>query len=211
MFRSTRLFVSLLLCAAFASPQSRTKDLAAVLARPLETPDVVTFQLRQYLYRTLTKLPSPTTPDAWTSEADRIRKHLLDDVIFHGWPKEWVNSPPKFEDLGVIEGDGYRMHKLRYEIVPGFQSTAILYEPKQLRGKAPGVLNVNGHELPEGKAVEYKQKRCINQARRGMIALNLEWLDCGELNTPENAHTFAAHLDLTGVNGVGLFYLAMRR
>ncbi len=37
-----------------------------------------------------------------------------------------------FEDLGVIEtGRGYRMRKLRYEIVPGFQSTAILYEPEQ--------------------------------------------------------------------------------
>ena len=43
---------------------------------------------------------------------------------------KWVNSPPKFEDVGVVEtGQGYRLRKLRYEIVPGFQSVAILYEP----------------------------------------------------------------------------------
>jgi hypothetical protein len=35
------------------------------------------------------------------------------------------------------------MRKIRYEIVPGFQSTAILYERK-LESKAPAVLNVNG-------------------------------------------------------------------
>ncbi len=63
---------------------------------------------------------------------------------------------------------------------------------------------------PEGKAVEYKQKRCINQARMGILSLNLEWLAYGELSNPENEHWFAAHLDLAGANGVGLFYLAAR-
>ena len=83
-------------------------------------------------------------------------------MIFHGWPREWVDAPPEFEDLGVIEsGHGYRMRKLRYEIVPGFRSTAILYEPERVDGKAPAVLNVNGHEYEIGKAAEYKQKRCI--------------------------------------------------
>jgi len=123
-----------------------------------------------------------------------------------------VEAPPKFEDLGIIEsGKGYRIRKLRYEIVPGFQSTAILYEPENLSGKIPAILNPNGHELQLGKAAEYKQKRCINFAKRGILALSLEWLYCGELNVPENKHEFAAHLDLVGANGVGLFYLAMRK
>ena len=33
----------------------------------------------------------------------------------------------------------------------------------------------------------------------------------GELNVKGNDHWFGAHLDLVGTNGVGLFYLAMRR
>ena len=192
--------------------QSRTNDLAAILAKPLETPDVVTFQLRQYVYEHLPKPPAASSAEQWTAESERIRKHLLNDVVFHGWPREWVDSPPKFEEAGVIEtGHGYRMRKLRYEIVPGFQSTAILYEPDHVNGKIPAVLNVNGHEYPLGKAVEYKQKRCINLARHGMYALSTEWLACGELNQPENRHQFGGHLDLVGANAVGLFYLAMRR
>jgi dienelactone hydrolase len=192
--------------------QSRARDLAPILERRLQTPEVVSFQLRQYLFQRAPRFSVPQSAAQWSAEAERIRKHLLEDVVFHGWPKAWVEASPKFEDLGIIEsGKGYRVRKLRYEIVPGFQSTAILYEPENLNGKVPAILNPNGHELQLGKAAEYKQKRCINFAKRGIIALSLEWLYCGELNVPENKHEFAAHLDLVGANGVGLFYLAMRK
>ena len=60
----------------------------------------------------------------------RLRTHVLQDVAYHGWPEAWVNSAPSFQEVGVIEsGNGYRVHKLRYEIVPGFAATALLYEP----------------------------------------------------------------------------------
>ena len=207
-----RFLILLALFAASAAGQSRPRDIAPILERPLETPDVVAFQVRQYLFHHIPKLSAAQNAAQWSAEADRIRRHLLDDVVFHGWPKEWVEAPPKFEDLGTIaSGNGYRVRKLRYEIVPGFQSTAILYEPEHLSGKMPAILNPNGHELELGKAAEYKQKRCINFAKRGILALSLEWLYCGELHVPENKHEFGAHLDLVGANGVGLFYLAMRR
>jgi len=210
--RRQSTLILLAFCAASAWGQSRPRDMAAVLERPLETPDVVAFQVRQYLFQRAPKLAAPRSAAQWTAEAERIRKHLLDDVVFHGWPREWVDAPPKFEDLGTVEsGKGYRIRKLRYEIVPGFQSTAILYEPENVSGKIPAILNPNGHELELGKAAEYKQKRCINFAKRGIFALSLEWLYCGELHVPENKHEFGAHLDLVGANGVGLFYLAMRR
>ena len=148
----------------------------------------------------------------WTEEARRLRRHLLHDVVFHGWPEEWVNSPPKFEDLGAIETHhGYRLRKLRYEIVPGFQSVAILYEPERITAKAPAILNLNGHVGPQGKAVEYKQKRCINFAKHGILALNLEWFAFGELRQEGNEHWFGAHLELVGLNALGIFLLEMRR
>lgn len=62
-----------------------------------------------------------------------------------------------------------------------------------------------------GKSVEYKQKRCITFARNGIMALNLEWMAYGELSAEFNQHWYGAHLDLTGANELGLFYLAMRR
>jgi hypothetical protein len=95
---------------------------------------------------------------------------LLQDIAFHGWPREWVEAEPKFEEVGVIEtGAGYRIRKLRYEIVPGFESAALLYEPEHMSGKIPAILNVNGHVGPPGKAIEYKQKRCINFAKHGIL------------------------------------------
>jgi len=114
-------------------------------------------------------------------------------------------------ETGVIEepGAGYRIRKLRYEIVPGFYGAALLYEPEHLSSKAPAILNVNGHGW--NKAIEWKQKRCLQQVKSGMLALSLEWMFYGELEHPENKHWFGPHLDLVGANGVGLFYLAMKR
>src|SRR5258708_7916896 len=194
-----------------ATAQSDAEQLTPILAQAIQTPDVTAYQLRQYLMGRVAPLPASAGAAEWTLEAKRIRRHLLDDVVFHGWPAEWVNAPPKFEEAGVIEGNGYRIRKFRYEIVPGFQSTALLYEPDHLTGKIPAILNVNGHVGPLGKAIEYTQKPCVNYSKHGILALSLEWLAFGELTAPENDHAFAAHLDLVGMNGVGLFYLAMRR
>ena len=171
------------------------------------TPDTVAHEIRQYLMR---KLPAfRFSPD----EAGRLRQQILDEVVFHGWPREWVTAPPRFDDLGAIASNdrGYRMRKLRYEIVPGLWSAAVLYEPETLSGRVPAVLNVNGHVGAAGKSVEYKQKRCIQMARMGMLALNLEWIGMGESMAPPNVHWNLAHLDLAGANGLGLMYLAMRK
>ena len=94
--------------------------------------------------------------------------------------------------------------------MPGFESGAILYEPQKVNGKAPAILNVIGHEVA-GNAAEYEQKRCINFAKRGILALSLSWAGFGELAQPENGHDYAAHLDLVGANALGFFYLSMRR
>ncbi len=208
----SKLFVSILLPAAALVAQSSPEQVQKILEPPLLTPDVVAFECRQYIRAKAPKLVTPASAEEWTAEARRIRERVLKDVVFHGWPREWATAPVKMEDAGAVpSGEGYRIRKLRYEIVPGFWGAAILYEPAAIRGKVPAMLNVNGHVGPLGKAVEYKQKRCIQQARMGIISLNLEWLAFGELSNKENQHWFGAHLDLAGASGVGLFYLAMRR
>ena len=154
------LLLAVLLAPAMLPAQSNPHGLQPVLERELQTPEVAVFQLQQYLMKRVPKLVVPATGEEWTAEGARIRKRVLENTIFHGWPRAWVEAPPKFEDLGVVAGGkGYRMRKLRYEIVPGFQAVAILYEPENVSGKAPGVVNVNGHVGAPGKSVEYKQKR----------------------------------------------------
>jgi len=206
------LLLLLLFRANMAQAQADAQSVGAILSEEIQSPQVSLFQLRHYLLQHVAKPPAPASAQQWTAESKRLRTHLLKDVVFHGWPQAWVDAPPIFENRGNIEtGKGYRMRKLRYEIVPGFQSTAILYEPENLAGKVPAILNVNGHVGAPGKSVEYKQKRCINFAKRGIIALNLEWLAFGELAHKENQHWFGAHLDLVGTNELGLFVLAMRK
>ena len=196
---------------ARAPAQIRTQDLAPILKQELLPPAVAQYQLRQYILQRIAPIPPPSSAAEWTVKSKHLREQILSEVVFHGWPKEWVNAPPRFEEVAVIPGNGYRMRKFRYEIVPGFQSVAILYEPLNLHGKVPAILNTNGHVGPPGKSVEYKQKRCITFARNGILALNLEWLGFGELGHEWNQHWYGGHLDLVGTHELGLFYLAMRK
>lgn len=212
----TRVYaVSILLCllSSAAWSQGEREHLTEVLKDEIQSPAVADFQMRQHIVEATASLPKlPATAAEWTKSAEQLRHHLVDDVVLHGWPKSWVDSPPKFEEQGVIEtGHGYRIRKLRFEIVPGFYSSALLYEPEHLDGTAPAILNMSGHDGPLGYAYEFKQKRCISYAKHGILALNLEWFGFGELNKDGNDHSFGAALDLVGANGVGLFYLEMRR
>src|SRR5437870_8530415 len=175
---------SLLACFLFSAEtfaQSAPEDLQTVLGEQILAPSAALLQMKSFILSRVPPPPVATSAAQWTEESQRLRRHLLQDVVFHVWPPEWVTSSPKFEDVGTIEThEGYRLRKLRYEVVPGFQSVAILYEPEKLEGKVPAILNVNGHVGPMGKAVEYKQKRCINFAKHGILALNLEWFAFGD-------------------------------
>src|SRR5437870_4466309 len=206
---------SLLACFLFSVEtfaQNAPGDLETVLVEQILAPSAALLQMKSFILSRVPPPPVATSAAQWTEESQRLRRHLLQDVVFHVWPPEWVTSSPKFEDVGTIEThEGYRLRKLRYEVVPGFQSVAILYEPEKLEGQAPAILNVNGHVGPQGKAVEYKQKRCINFAKHGILALNLEWFAFGELRQEGNEHWYGAHLDLVGANALGIFLLEMRR
>lgn len=74
--------------------------------------------------------------------------------------------PNRVEWDGVLKGGpGYRIHKLRYEAVPGLWIPAVLYEPEGASGKVPVVLNLNGHDDP-GKAAPYKQSSASSRLFR---------------------------------------------
>ena len=89
---------------AFVWAQNETTDLnvmeedyiTPVLKYQILSPDVAEFQVRQYLLSQVAAPPQvPSTPQAWTSAAARLRRHLIEDVAFHGWPREWVDAAPK--------------------------------------------------------------------------------------------------------------------
>src|ERR1051326_5333051 len=125
MNRFLRPFVAVAAFAALAAAQTEPRYVEDILKEDVLPQPVAQFQLRQYILQRVGKLPPASTAAQWTAESKRVREQILNDVVYHGWPKEWIDAAPKFEQTGTLTGNGYRMRKFRYEIVPGFQSTAI--------------------------------------------------------------------------------------
>ena len=166
-------------------------------------------QLLAFLGEHLPHFTPPTSAAAWRNQAPALRAQVL-DLFFRGHPAGLLAEQPQVHWGDRIEtGAGYTIRKLRYEGYPGLWVPALLYEPDQLGEKAPAVLNPNGHHAG-GKAMDYKQARCINLAKRGMLALNTEFLGMGELRADVD-HNRIGHLDLCGIAGIGVFYLLMKR
>ncbi len=167
-------------------------------------------QLYAYLRSIMPAFVAPTDAAKWKREIPRLQKKARERVCLRGFPKQVVNRQPRVVWGGVLRPDAsYVIRKLRYEIYPDYWIPALLYEPTKLKGKVPVVLNPNGHHRG-GKATDYKQTRCANIARRGMLALNIEYIGMSELEA-DCQHNNIAHLDLTGMAGVGLFYLALQK
>ena len=187
-------------------------DIEAWLAKPILDPNLPQKQIEDFCEARVLRMPKASSAKEWEALARKYREDTLRKVVFRGEAAKWREMETKVKWLDTIEGGpGYRIRKLIYEAVPGMWIPALLYEPKKLDGLVPVVLNVNGHDRGSGKAADYKQTRCINQAKRGMIALNLEWVGMGQLHTPGFGHYKMNQLDLCGTSGLAPFYLSMSR
>jgi dienelactone hydrolase len=181
------------------------------LARRIIGPDLGLAEVRMFGEEKVPRMPEIRSLADWQAQADRMRAETLRQVVYRGEAAKWRAAPTRVEWQETIPGGpGYRIKKLRYEAVPGFWVPALLYEPEKLEGKVPAVLNFDGHD-PEGMFAGYKQVRCINLAKRGMIALNVDWIGMGQLKSAENNHGLLNHLDLCGTSGVAVFYSLQTR
>ena len=174
-------------------------------------PDQTLTDLRAYLLRHIPAFIPPSNAGEWVPRADALRQRVLDQVVFRGIPESWRSGQPEVIWGETLPGKGYIIRKLRYEAVPGLWIGALLYEPTELKGKVPAVLNTNGHVGEPGMTIDYKQARCINLAKRGMLALNLEWIRMGQLRGAGYGHNDLAYLDLCGQAGLAVFYLCLER
>ncbi len=216
LLRSLRAGVLTMALAAVAASAATADDepsafLNSALGHEIIGPRQAMAEVQDFTEARIPRMPDVKSAVEWTELANRYRADVFDKVIFRGKAASWRDAGTKVEWLDTIEGGpGYRIKKLRYEAVPGLWIPALLYEPEPLVGKVPVVLNVNGHD-PKGKAVDYKQARCINQAKRGMIALNVEWFGMGQLRTDGFRHGLINPIDLCGTSGIALHFLSMKR
>jgi len=185
-------------------------DIKKALEAPILSPRQTLLELQEYLDAKIPRLPEPTTAEAWEKETARLQKEVLEKVVFRGEAATWRDSKCGVVFSDGYAADGYSVKKVRFEIIPGFWVPALIYVPDKVEGKVPVMLAVNGHDRA-GKAAGYKQTRCINLAKRGVIVLNVEWVGMGQLNLPANAHGTMDQLNLCGTSGLSLFYLNMTR
>lgn len=200
---------------ALYSSQAAGLDRATIakwLERPIVDSKLALAEVEAFTEDRILRMPQVKSKREWERFAGRMRKETLDKVVFRGGAAKWRKLKTKVEWLDTIKGGpGYSIRKLRYEVAPGMWTSALLYLPDDLSGKVPVVLNVNGHDRKNGKAADYKQMRCINQVKRGMIAMNTEWLGMGELNSPGFDHYKMPQLNLCGFSGLATFHLCMSR
>jgi hypothetical protein len=209
--RSICLIPLVILTASIA----RAGDNASIadwLVKPILAPNQPLHEVQEYCESRVPPMPQVSSVEEWERFAEKSRQRVFDNVVFRGEAAKWRELKTQVEYLDTIEGGAeYHIRKLRYEAVPGMWIPALLYEPKKLEGKVPVVLNVNGHDRKNGKAADYKQTRCINLAKRGMLALNVEWIGMGQLQGNGNSHYRLNQLDLCGTSGLAPFYLSMSR
>ena len=201
----------LLLPSFLFSATPSVEEIEKQLAKRILKNDQSLEEVQAFCESRVPDVPNFKKPDEWLKESNRIRNEVLDKIVFRGkQAKQWRTAKSKVIWDEVIEGlPGYRIRKLRFEIVPGWWTPALLYEPEKISGKVPVVVNVNGHGRT-GKASPQKQIRCINQAKRGMLALNVEWIGLGQFKN-RVGHYQLAQLDLCGESGMAPFFLNVSR
>ncbi len=206
-------FVSLLLVLLPAAPTlaDDPSPLQAALETPLLSPGQVLREVRAFIEPRIIKPPTASNREQWEQAAARLRRDMLDGIVFRGAAAEWRAAKCGVVWLDSIDGGpGYRIRKFRYEALPGMWLPGLLYLPDKLADSVPVAMHVNGH-APEGKAVNYKQLRSINLAKRGIPVVDLEWFGMGQLRTSGFAHGRMNQLDLCGASGLAPFYLALSR
>ena len=84
----------------------------------------------------------PTSKAEWEKRAERVRRQIL---VSQGlWPMP-TKTPLNAVIHGRVERIEYTVEKVYFESAPGFFVTGNLYRPKNVQGKAPGVLFAHGH------------------------------------------------------------------
>src|SRR6476619_3965436 len=122
----------------------RADDVDTRLAQPLLNPKQPMVEAQIYLASRVKPVPTFSTRAEWEKYAVDVRRQVLDNVMFRGEAAKWRTIPVKEEWLDTIQGDGYKLKKFRYQILPGLWLPGLLYEPNELKGHMPVVINVNG-------------------------------------------------------------------
>jgi dienelactone hydrolase len=113
------------------------------------------------------------------TELDALQKSLREKFVrlLGGLPPSQGAPPAKIG--GKIEADDYVIEKLVFESTPGYFVPALLYKPRKIGARVPGILSPCGHSAV-GKAAAPYQILHINLAKRGYVVLTYDPVGQGE-------------------------------
>jgi dienelactone hydrolase len=173
----------------------------------------------------------PFTPPAakadWEKRAAFVRRQIL---VSQGlWPMP-TRTPLNAVIHGKIDRGEYTVEKVHFESAPGFFVTGNLYRPKNVTGKAPGVLFAHGHwtdaRLAEATEAELRreiadgaerfeqggrsrfQSLCVQLARMGCVVWQWDMLGNSDAQqiSMQLAHGFAKQRpDMNTTENWGLY------
>ena len=115
------------------------------------------------------------TADQWKKRQEYVRNTLK--TFFNN---SYVAGPLNAKITGVIKKQGYRIEKIVFESAPGYFVTGSLYVPQKIKGKAPVVLNLMGHDQEAFRAELY-QIINANLALKGIMAFSIDPPGQGEM------------------------------
>ena len=164
------------------------------LRTPILTDDDRRSMMFSYVDQHLPPIAIPQTEQERRALRDRILKLVGLEGLKDRGPVRWISK-------GRIERDAYSIEKVLIESYPGMMVPALVYAPKERAGTVPAMISIPGHVYCEGKASDSVQARCVNLARRGIIAMTYDYIDTGERNTGANA---CAAMPYGGGNDHGL-------
>lgn len=151
---------------------------------------------------------APATKEVWLARAQSLRQQIL--VSAGLWPMP-EKTPLNAQIFGLSDKGDYTVEKVYFASTPGHYVTGNLYRPKNVPGKAPGVLCPHGHwqyGRLENQQLNSGPARAANFAKLGFVAFT--WDMVGYNDSIAVPHTFASHKEalvtesLWGVNLLGL-------
>ena len=106
--------------------------------------------------------------DDWRMRQEQV-KNKLNELVgpFPG------KTPLNPKVTGVIRKKGFRIEKIIYESMPEFYVTGCLFVPDGIKGKAPAILNVIGHNQESFRAELY-QTVIHNLVKKGIIVFAID-------------------------------------
>ena len=60
--------------------------------RQVESTEATAFQAPQYRSHRMTRLPAAKSANDWMGQEQNVCMYIRDEIAFHGWPSEWVQS-----------------------------------------------------------------------------------------------------------------------